>query len=265
MPGFLFSKKIDQHFKSKIMVYKNKKSRKAIPGYTLIPKKGYYQVRKIGLTGARVKEDPAFIITRKLSDEFAAAAKLGKLIRCVMLNDVKITPCAGLLTGALIRIIQTDCTNPVGRRTFQDADFSSLVNFQCNTSLSWQEATTLECKIKEDTKKQQWKLTIPAFTSRSAIKNTHASTHYRIRFVTLSIDLNDMVAEKQIKKTTMLPWKEIKVPKQEFVFNLPAGKTYLHLLGVTIDWYAGGNRAERTLISDIPVPFAIIGVRIDIL
>ncbi len=42
--------------KRNIMIYKNKISRTAIPGYSLIPKGDHHQVRKISLTAERVKK-----------------------------------------------------------------------------------------------------------------------------------------------------------------------------------------------------------------
>ncbi|NII29156.1 hypothetical protein HB364_29020 [Pseudoflavitalea sp. X16] len=242
------------------MVYKNKKSRKAIPGYTLIPKEGYYQVRKIGLTKDRVNNDPAFSMTRKLSDEFAVAAKLGTLIRDAVLEDATIAQHPAVLTAALINIIQTDKQNPVGCRSLLNADFSSLENFQFNPSLSWQEATKLHEHVKVDRKKRQWSLTIPAFVPRNAIKGPRSATYCRLRFIQVSIDLTGMVAEKQIQRTTLLPWKHLQIPQQELVFKLHKTAPCLHLLVATINWYESVGHAKVLMPLDTQVPFTILKV-----
>lgn len=242
------------------MVYKNKKSRSAIPGYTLIPKEGYYQVRKIGLTKARVNEDPAFSMTRKLSGEFAVAAKLGTLIRDAVLEDATIARHPALLTAALINILQTDKQNPVGARTFLNADFSSLENFQFNPSLSWQEATKLHENVKTDRKKRQWKLSIPAFVPRNAIKGPRFATYCRLRFIQISIDLAGMVVETGKRRTTLFPWKHLRIPQQEMVFELNKAAPCLHLLVATINWYEPVGHTEKLIPKNAQVPFTIIKV-----
>ncbi|WP_315818211.1 hypothetical protein [Paraflavitalea speifideaquila] len=52
------------------MIYKNKISRAAIPGYSLIPQGDHHQVRMITLTADRVKKDPAFHRTRICAGDF---------------------------------------------------------------------------------------------------------------------------------------------------------------------------------------------------
>src|SRR5687767_1020391 len=89
-------------------------SKHAIPGVTLTPRDGYYQIRKINLTAERVKEDPAFRRTRLHAKQFGSVVTLIKNIGQALRPGTGVKIAARKLNSVLARAVQADSANIPG-------------------------------------------------------------------------------------------------------------------------------------------------------
>jgi hypothetical protein len=242
------------------MLYKNKNSRTAIPGYSLVPKGEYYQVHKVGLTGKKVRTHPAFKNTRKRAEYMATAARLSKLIRHAFLEGVDIKQRPGLLNGLLIKILETGQFDSMGRKTFLGADFSPLHNFQFNPAVSIDQTTRLPFTAMVTPFEQQVRIIVPPFVPVNEIERMSTYTHCRIVFMAVEINLLTMTATTQTKRTTLIPWKKIQIAQQELAFKFQGETACLHMLAVRIDWYAAIGWSKQVVKRPVLGPLTMINI-----
>jgi hypothetical protein len=240
------------------MVYKNKKSRKAIPGYTLVPKGDYYQVIKIGMTGDRVKNDPAFAHSRKLADEFARTGKMCKLIRDTFLAEIKVPSKPQLLMAALLEVLHTDTTNGLGDRSFEAADFSSLTGFNFNPEIAFEQLINLELIIEHRPEKEQLQVIIPAFIPEAQVSGGTGFTNFSIYMSCVGIDTKEMAVTAHTQRSTLLPLKELKVLRKKMLFPMPAGSSSVYLLAASVKFYNINILSKRRSSKDGERPLTII-------
>jgi hypothetical protein len=243
------------------MVYKNKKSRTAIPGYTLIPNGDHHQIRKISLTSERLKTDPAYHITRLHTMEFAMAAKFGKLIRSALLPGTGIKNKAAPLTAVLLKALQADKETPLGQRDFRTADFTSLIGFNCNEEAALGDCLSVDMEVELLHTETQTRCHIPSFMPAQAIHAPEGITHARIIAITAIIDMEQHSFEKQVGKTTIMPLKQIKINRQTITVTWPPGKDQLVIAAVGIKWYQQERTGNKITASRVPGPLSMLKVQ----
>lgn len=240
------------------MVFKNKKSRTAIPGYTLIPQGDHHQIRKIGMTRERIKTDPAYNITRLLSAEFGKAARLGKLIRAALLPGTGIKNKATPLTTALLKALQADKETPLGQRDFITTDFTGLAGFNCNEGTALHDCLSANIEVQWSHEKKQSMVTIPSFIPAQAITAPEGITHARIFSITAIIDTVQQTVEKKTGKTTLIPLKRIMVNEKRIATEVTVKEGQLIIIAVGITWYQAGKNKAVLTVSKTPGPLAIL-------
>jgi hypothetical protein len=219
------------------MIQKNKKSRKAIPGYTLIPKGDHYQVRKIGITSDRFKKDPAFDVTRAFANEFGKAAKMSKLIRDTFLSQLNLAHAHRLLTSKLVEVLRTDEVSNFGDRCFGEADFSPLTGFDFNPvqpfGLLVKQGLIVEHKVSE----KQIQVTIPAFIPDEQITAPEGFSFFSFIVHCIGINGKEMRAALLQTKGRLLPLGPVKTPRKKLIFNMDAEHmtTYLVLASINFN------------------------------
>ncbi|WP_315815382.1 hypothetical protein [Paraflavitalea speifideaquila] len=218
------------------MIYKNKISRTAIPGYSLIPKGDHHQVRKISLTADRVKNDPAFHRTRLCAGDFAKAARLGKRIRNALLQHTTIKTNVHLLAGRLFTALRTSTS---AGRDFSTACFDNLIDFNFNFRIDWQQCTTILPEVVANTNKNWITTRLPAFIPSEALVPPEGFTHCRIFTTTAAISFQDEEETQTITKTTtLIPIKQIQLKARHLTAELTHMKDRLIIVAVGINWYA---------------------------
>ena len=240
------------------MVYKNKKSRKAIPGYTLIPKGDHYQVRKIGVDGERVKKDPVYKLTRLCAGEFGLAAKLGKLIRSALLPGTGIKNSAGRLTGELLKSLGADEETLIGDRDFSTAQFHNMAGFNFNGQTALHQSMNMQITTEVDAGRGQVTVNMPPFTPAHSITAPEGITHCRIYTITVAVDLAQQDFERTIKRTTIIPIKEISVPSTKMIMEIAVMKNRLVIVAMGMQWYRQPKGAGKMELSTVAAPLAIL-------
>lgn len=243
------------------MIYKNKKSRTAIPGYTLIPNGDHHQVRKISVTSERYKTDPAYHITRLHATEFGMAARFGKLMRAALLPGTGIKNKVGALTAVLLKALHTDTASPMGMRTFRNADFTSLIGFDCNQEAALGNCLSLNMEVELLPNEGSTITYLPAFIPAQAFAAPEGITHARIFTITVVINMAQYTFEKYTSRTTMMPLKHINVNGQTTAMKWPAEKDSLVIAALGIKWYQRGKAENSIVAGRVAGPLAILKVQ----
>jgi hypothetical protein len=235
------------------MIYKNKISRTAIPGYSLIPKGDHHQIRKITLTAERIKEDPAFVRTRICAGGFAKAARLGKRIRNALLQHTSIKTTAPLLAGRLFTALRS------AGHDLSTAFFDNVIGFNFNFRVDWQQCTTIEPEVVANTNKKWITTRLPAFIPADTLMPPAGITHCRIYTITAAINCNEVEETETITKTTtLIPIKQIQVKAKHLDAELAQMVGRLIIVAVGIHWYGSSQRA---LVRKCPGPLTIVYMR----
>ncbi len=187
------------------------------PGYVFIPKNGYFQARKVGLTGLRVCRDPRFHKTRLLAKEFARSNTWAKLIRAAFHAATGIKCNKQSIHGLLIRALQQDENNIYGSRQLQLGDLSLLEGFNFNAKLPLEDTCKLQYEGAYDPEVQQVSISLPSFVPEYFLFPPAPVTHCRICLVTVAIDLLHHAYQAAIARTSLIPLKRIHIPAGELI------------------------------------------------
>lgn len=239
------------------MLYKTKKSRSAIPGYTLIPQGDHYKARKIGITGERVKNDPAYKITRMHNEAFKKAAGLGKLIRSALLPGTGIKNKPAPLTAALLKIL-ADNTAPFHKRSFDTANFTTITGFNLNPETAWKDCMDLEVDMLLNPAEKKITVYMPGFIPYETIRAPEPITHARITISIVFIDPVNQEVEKHEVKTTIIPLKRMVVNPLMGVAIANKKKEGIWLIAMGAVWYQKNKKDSSLTASKMPGPLTIV-------
>ena len=242
------------------MFQKNKKSRKLIPGYTLIPNGDHYVVRKIGITGDRIKKDPAFGVTRKWANEFGKATKMSKIIRDAFLSEIALPNTPRLLTSSLVTVLRTDNVSGFGDRDFAEADFSTLTGFHFNPAFPFEQLVKLTFCLDYNITRRQVELTMPAFIPAQCIEAPGGYSHFSFTFSCVGINAKEMYATLRQDRSRLLPLGGVKIPRKKLVFDLPDQDITVCLLTASIKFHNISILKKKQSKKDTTVPLTIIGI-----
>jgi hypothetical protein len=136
-----------------------------------------------GVSGDRVRNDPAFERTRENNAEFARAGKAAKLVRNVF-RDVTINAkdivTQARLTKVMTRIVLGDVVSERGARTVNKGDLQQLQNFHFNERAGISDSLFVRCPVSFNRVSGEVTVTIPAFVPRNMMVQARGTTHFRI-------------------------------------------------------------------------------------
>lgn len=239
------------------MLYKNKKSRSAIPGYTLIPQGDHYKARKIGITAERVKNDPAYQLTRLHNETFKKAAGLGKLIRRALLLGTGIKNKPAPLTAALLKIL-ADNAAPFHQRSFATADFTGIEGFNLNGEVAWNDCTNMNVDTLYTSRYRRITVFLPGFMASETFKAPEGITHARITIRTIFVDPENQEIETHEEKTTILPLKGMTVSPVTVIAQSNDINNGIWLIALGITWYQPGKKDGTLTVSKVRGPLTIV-------
>jgi hypothetical protein len=239
------------------MIYKNKKSRSAIPGYTLIPEDDHYKVRRIGNTRERVKNDPAYHITRMLNANFKIATGFGKFIRSSLLFGKGIKCKQTHLTAALLKVLSTS-EGALHERCFANADFSSMDHFNLNDDIAWKDCINLKSDMLYSARYKKVTVFLPGFIPSETFKAPEGVTHVRLTTRIIFMEFPGSEIEAHEEQTTILPLKELEIRPETIIAKCenPVNNIWMVAMGVT--WYQPGKNTTQLTVSKIRGPLTIV-------
>lgn len=210
----------------------------AIPGAVLIPKDGYYQIRKAGVTAERVKKDAAYHATRLQAREFKQVALQAHLIRNALLNGTGIKQRTCLLNGALKRVLRSDVTHSTGHRCLMNCDLSDLEGYNFNEKAPLKQVFALDTSLSYQPHHPFLTIVIPAFIPSEVMKAPAGVLHARIFAVSASIDFATMTFEVSREQTTLIPIRAITVKETRLCIRVKATESRLQIVALGIQWYS---------------------------
>lgn len=154
-------------------------------------KDGYLARQKNGVSGDRIKTDPAFERIRENGAEFGRANKAGKLLRTslrtLLINtaDHRMT---SRLTRELMKVIQADAVNTRGKRNVMDGETELLTGFDFNAEATLASIMLVRVDMEIQRAAGTMRLTIPDFVPTIMLKYPQGATHFRIIAAGAEID-----------------------------------------------------------------------------
>lgn len=212
-------------------------TKRCIPGVTLHPRDGYYQVRQIGLTKKRVKSDPAFHLTRLHAKQLAQTAKATKRIADALTPGAGIKNMFPRLMPLVHKALAADTEATVGFRHWSKARWSVLEGFEANIEMPFREAIKIDTPLQFSQDRQQAILELPAFIPADAILPPAGVEHYRIFTCYACIDpLSDNTTTLR-SRSTIIPCKPITIQPKPLVTPLNNEAGSLHIIAIGVEWY----------------------------
>lgn len=235
-------------------------SKRAIPGVILTPCDGYYKIRKIGLTGHRVKVDPVFHNTRKQAKEFGAIISWSRPMTNHLLADKKIKGARRRFTGALVKAIMAGTVSEFGNRKLTEGDWRSLIGFEFNPASTWCNTVHAESRTTYNPSAGAIEYTLPAFIPAGQVQAPPDVTHYRIKATVITITDGNEVTCLPWQQSTILPRKKTRMPAIKMNFNVQKMGSALHMVVVYMQWYTQDKSSIRINKSKIPGPLSMIDI-----
>jgi hypothetical protein len=212
------------------------------PGHVFIPKEGYYQVRRIGLTAQRVQTDPRFFPTRKQANRFTQLVRCATLIRralCMYAN------------------IKGDAPHLLQRLKEIELEGASLQGFNLNRKAHLEEVCKIEAEVAIDEDTGQTIVTLPSFVPAYYLLPPEANTHARLYMITTCINIRNNTYTCFIDHTSLLPLKKIHIPSRKFV-SVKGEEETVTIVAMGINWYAQQAATGKILPSKTPGSLQII-------
>ncbi len=233
-------------------------TKRSIPGVTLHPRDGYYQVRHIGLTARRVKTDPAFHNTRREAKKFAHVVKTAKTINDAVFHGSGIKKTLPRLITLVHKILHPATAGQASPHNAAEAGWTLLQDFEGDPARPWHSVIDCTPGIKVDPYLQQATVTFPAIIPAAVIQPPPGIAHCRIYTQYACIDTGNHTVSTRKARTTIIPCRNntIQLKPLHTILNNETGM--LHILAIGVEWYARNNANATLQRSTLPAVQRII-------
>jgi hypothetical protein len=216
-------------------------TKRCIPGVTLHPRDGYYQIRHIGLTAQRVKTDPAFHNTRREARKFTHIVKVAKTINDAIFRTSGIKKTLPRIIPLVKKALNADTIGELNTSNPAEAGWAWLQNFEGDPANPWHAAISVTPGIQVVPQQQQFIVTFPAIIPASVIHPPLEITHSRIYTLCASIDVGNYTYSTQKARTTIIPCCNSTIQLKPLMTNVKKEEGQLHLLAMGVEWYGRSN------------------------
>ncbi|HAD97959.1 MAG TPA: hypothetical protein DCG19_11180, partial [Cryomorphaceae bacterium] len=188
-------------------------------------KDGYIVRRKAGVSGERIRRDPAFARTRENGREFGRAAKAGKLLRDSfgkLIHRVSRGRVASRLNRLMVAILQSDEEHERGERRVEQGKLAWLKGFDINEKAPLRQVFMAPYTLRYDRTVGVSTIFIPSFRPLECLKKPNGATHFRILTGCAELDFTEQDFVSKQKQSNWLPLDE-EVGDVELFFGLAGG------------------------------------------
>lgn len=236
----------------------SKISKRAIPGFTVTPRDGYYQLRKIGLSGERVKNDPAFQRTRQQAADFAKALHLATAICQHVLAHTSLKRPLRSLAGRIRQAMGCDQVNPPGRRSLMQGNPQLLNGFEFNPAITWKDSIEHLPQVRVAPGFEVISINWPAMHPSVDMILPANSSYLRARATILTIDLQGLVQGSPWWQSSMAP-VAARMPACSGQFSITQEQSKgLVLLIVSIRYYRLGRGKQQYPLEIMEGPMKVL-------
>ncbi|AXY78093.1 hypothetical protein D3H65_30680 [Paraflavitalea soli] len=230
-------------------------TKRCIPGVTLHPREGYYQVRHIGLTPQRVKTDPAFAPTRRQAARFAHIIKCAKAIADALLPQTNKQHIMPRLIACLRKSVSNEQLLSPELAVNQ---WEALRQFECSQQYPLHKVLKLDYPYTVDTLQPKCTLVLPACIPTAVIESPPGATYARIVAIQACLDLQQHTIQRTMAHTTIFPLKPLHIRPAALITEINSPNGTHHFLALSIQWYARHNSNNTLQPLSLPVSAAII-------
>ncbi|TDU34395.1 hypothetical protein BXY82_2715 [Gelidibacter sediminis] len=210
---------------------------------------GYLVRTKGGVSGDRIKNDPAFKRTRENGQEFADSAKAGKLLRRVLrplLKDAQDSRVTSRLTQHMTRVKNADLTSERGKRNVATGLLTvdgktQLRGFDFNNRAPLESVLLAEFTLNPTSGEVQ----IPSFIPAEDIAYPVSATHVSLRAAFVKVDFETRQHKAELSTLINLPI-DLTVSNVVLTPAVPTGSG-IQLYALYISFYQEVNGVQYPL------------------
>ena len=169
---------------------------------------GYLVREKGGVSGKRIKSDPAFARTRENGTEFGVAAQAGKLLRTAMRTAVVNTADNRIVSRIhqqMMKVLQADTTSARGLRNVTNGKPQLLTDFEFNSNAPLSATFLAPYGVNMNRMTGELSISIPPFIPAEAIAAPAGATHYKITTGGAEVDFENHSYVVQTAQSAVLP------------------------------------------------------------
>lgn len=207
-------------------------------------KDGYLARQKNGVSGDRIKTDPAFERIRENGAEFGRAGKAGKLLRTALrsllinTSDHRMT---SRLTRELVKVVQADAVNTRGKRNVMDGETELLTGFDFNLEATLASIMLVQTHMEIQRAAGTMRLTIPDFVPTIMLKAPQGATHFRIIAAGAEIDFEQGTSVVDMQNMNEYELSPTAVHIEPITCTVTAGSTSPLFLVMGIEFFQKVN------------------------
>lgn len=204
---------------------------------------GYFVRKKSGVSGDRIKSEPAYARTRENIAEFGRASLATKLLRTAFSPLVQCAADNRVSSRLMVKVIQGDAVNARGQRVVGDGEVSRLEGFQLNKHSALTKKFSAPFTASIDRGTGRMRIDIPAFDAAQAISGPQGATHFCLRAGGAVIDFEGKKYSAAMGGTSALPIDGVQGPLQLNVTVAPgSGDPMFLVFGVEFLQVVNGRR-----------------------
>lgn len=158
------------------------------------------------LNRSRIKNDPAYVRTRELNQEFAQASRAGKLLRQsqkALLKNTADSHMHGRMLKVLLQVVKSDLQSARGERQIIRGSLQQLEGFELNRNAHLSHCLKTDYTVSIDRGVGQVKIGLPAFVPGLETAAAPGASHLRLLGACSEIDFAAGKYRSSHKKT---PW-----------------------------------------------------------
>lgn len=152
---------------------------------------GYLMKEKSGVSGDRIKSDPAFKNTRRNGKEFGTGCKAGKVFRTAFMDEITIAAdnrVISRISKSMVAIAKSDSVSVFGERRVENGNIKMLEGLEFNLAAPFSAAFKKELTYVIDRVTGEATINIPDFIPENTIAAPDGVTHYRLFAAAGTID-----------------------------------------------------------------------------
>jgi hypothetical protein len=186
---------------------------------------GYSARDRSGVTGERIKSDPAFQRTRENGAEFGRAGKAGRLFRDAfrtLSHNISDGRISNRVTKEMMQILKTDATNDRGLRDVSFGDLSLLQGLEYNPNRKLNQVLLSQFVAAIDRGTGTGTVNLPAFTPVTELVIPEGATHYSLLTGIAQIDFANAEFVRTLQRDVLQPITADQVPASVLTVTLEA-------------------------------------------
>lgn len=227
-------------------------------------KNGVYLAReKTGVSGSRIKNDPAFERTRENGEEFGRAGKAAKVLRSAfrpLILKKGDSRMVGRLTQEMVKVLQADTVSVRGKRNVLDGELELLRGFEFNLDGPLGQTLFAPYSVVIDRNAGTLTVTIPAFSPSVMAVAPEGATHFKLSAGGAEIDFEASTHQSSFASSAEISLRASEQPEITLVANVTPASTKPLFVLLGIEFVQVVNGVNYPLKTGVTNSLKLVGV-----